>query len=334
VQRYVLSKVDLAGFVKKLKTRFEVFGPVAKWNGPEFMFAPIDAVEDLRLDYDTTILPPHKKYFHPTKETLFTFADSVNITGEGEKPECRQLLLGVHACDVNALLSLDRVFLDTYPDLYYKVRRENTVIVALNCTSPCKDAFCSSFNTGPGVDHGFNLVLTDIGEQFLVEVGSSQGQELALGGDLKSASDEDLMTKNRALRSAQEQIKRHIDTRDLGEFLQQNLDHPKWEVEAERCLACGSCTNVCPTCFCFYLKDSVDLNLSSGERPRVWDSCMSLQFSRVAMDHIFRPGRTARLRHCGCRAKRRNSGHHPLFRSISTAPTGSPAGFYSRYKCD
>jgi NAD(P)H-flavin reductase/formate hydrogenlyase subunit 6/NADH:ubiquinone oxidoreductase subunit I len=291
VEAFILPKADLGSFVAKLKAGYEVFGPVAK--DPEFVFAPIESAADLRLDYDTTILPPHKKYLTPPKETLFTFNGPAAKTGE-PLPTGKQLLLGVHACDVNGLLSLDKVFLGTYPDPYFKARRENTVIVALNCTEPCKNGFCSSFNTGPGVDEGFDLALTDVGDKYVVVVGSSAGKSLAAG--LAPAADADLIAKSKALRASQEKILRHVDTDSLGEFLHQNVEHPVWEELKERCLACGSCTNVCPTCFCFAVKDQVDLTLAAGERPRDWDSCQYLEFSRVAQDHIFRKDRAGRIK--------------------------------------
>jgi NAD(P)H-flavin reductase/formate hydrogenlyase subunit 6/NADH:ubiquinone oxidoreductase subunit I len=291
VEAFVLPKADLGSFVAKLKAGYEVIGPVSK--DPEFVFAPIDSAADLRLDYDTTILPPHKKYLAPPKETLMTFSGRATKTGE-PAPAGKQVLFGVHACDVNGMLSLDKVFLGTYPDPYYKARRESTVIVGLNCTEPCAAGFCSSFNTGPGMDTGFDLSLTDIGDKYLVCVGSEAGKALAEG--LTPAADADRIAKGKALRASQEKILRHVDTDNLGEFMHQNVDNPVWADLKERCLACGSCTNVCPTCFCFAVKDQVDLGLAAGERPRDWDSCQYLEFSRVAMDHIFRPDRAARIK--------------------------------------
>ena len=178
VEAFVLPKADLGSFVEKLKAGYEVIGPVAK--DTEFVFAPIGSAADLSLDYDTTILPPHKKYLAPPKETLMTFSGPATKTGEPAAPG-KQLLFGVHACDVNGMLSLDKVFLGTYPDPYYKAHRENTVIVGLNCTEPCDNGFCSSFNTGPGMDTGFDLSLTDIGDKYVVCVGSEAGKALAAG---------------------------------------------------------------------------------------------------------------------------------------------------------
>jgi NAD(P)H-flavin reductase len=291
VEAFVLPKAELGNFVAELKRDNEVLGPVAK--GEEYIFAPIDDVEALCLDYDTTILPPAKKFIHMPGEVLFEFEDAV----EGKTPEKvgKRVLFGVHACDLNGLLSLDKVFLETYPDPYYKERRENTAIIALNCVSPCSDGFCASFNTGPSADIGFDLCLTDLGDRYIVEVGSDKGREMVKG--LSAASNEDYIARNRSLRAAQQQITRRIDADNLGVLLHQNYDHPVWQEAKEECLACGSCTSVCPTCYCFGVKDYVDLTLEKGERQRFWDSCMFYEFSRVAMDHIFMPDREARIKH-------------------------------------
>ncbi len=292
MEAFVLPKADLGSFVAKLKSGYEVIGPVAK--DPEFVFEPVESAADLRLDYDTTILPPHKKYLEPPKETMMTFSGPAAETGVPAAPG-KRVLFGVHACDVNAMLSVDKLFLGTYPDPYYKAKRDNTMIVGLSCCEPCKNGFCSSFNTGPGMDTGFDLSLTDIGDKYLVDVGSEAGKAMAAG--LSPATDADVIAKNQALRASQEKITRHIDTEKIGEFLHQNSEHQVWQDLKEICLACGSCTNVCPTCFCFLVKDQVDLSLVAGERPRDWDSCQFMEFSRVALDHVFRPDRAARIRH-------------------------------------
>jgi len=177
VEAFVLPKAELGNFVAELKKDNEVLGPVAK--GEEYIFAPVDDVKDLCLDYDTTILPPAKKFIHMPGEVLFEFEGVV----EGKAPEIvgKRVLLGVHACDLNGLLSLDKIFLETYPDAYYKARRENTAIIALNCVSPCTYGYCASFNTGPSADIGFDLCLTDLGDKYFVEVGSDKGREWSKG---------------------------------------------------------------------------------------------------------------------------------------------------------
>lgn len=291
MKKFIIPKTNFTEFLAGLKENYEIFGPVEKNN--KYVFASVDKAEDLWLEYDTTILPP-KKYFHSPEQTLMQFS-GVSEAAEEKRPVGKRLLIGVHPCDVNAILSLDKVFLDTYPDPYYKELRDNTIIIALNCVKPCENGFCASFNTGPGIENGFDLSLTDIGEKYVVSVGSYKGKELA--ANLVSASEKEIAAEQKAISDCRKKITRWIDVNeDLGEFLHKNFEHKVWEEAKEDCLACGGCTTVCPTCYCFAVKDIVDLTLKNGKRTRIWDSCMFYEFSRVAMDHIFMPDRTARLK--------------------------------------
>jgi len=290
VEVFRLPKAELEQFLARLASQYRVFGPVAK--GKAVVFGPVEKAADLKLNPQQSILPP-KKFFHPPAETLFSFKGRQKIEKESEEFP-KQTIIGVHPCDVNAIKSLDRVFSDTYPDPYYQAKRKNTVIIALNCVEPCAYGFCSSFGTGPAAKDGYDLALTDMGDAFLVEVGSEAGREMAAG--LTPASEEEAAAAKQALQACQQKMTRRIDVNNLGEFMHQKINHPHWEELKERCLACGSCTHVCPTCFCFAVKDEIDLNLEDGLRERIWDSCQYYKFSRVALDHIFRPDRAARIK--------------------------------------
>jgi NAD(P)H-flavin reductase/NAD-dependent dihydropyrimidine dehydrogenase PreA subunit len=292
VEIFRLPRADLEQFRSGLASQYTILGPVAR--GIEVVFGPVNNADELKLDYDQTILPP-KKFFHPPLETLFSFKGRQMVERESIETE-KRVILGVHACDVSALKILDRVFGDTYPDPHYQEQRENTLIVALNCTKPCQNGFCTSFNTGPKVKDGFDLALTDLEDAYLVEVGSEVGRELAASLGLAAASEEDLTAAGQVLEKCREDMTRKIDQSNLGEFMLQQVDHPHWEELKERCLACGSCTHVCPTCFCFAVKDQVDLTLTDGYRERIWDSCQYYKFSQVALEHVFRPDRAARVK--------------------------------------
>lgn len=291
MEKYILPKSELAEYVNKLKEEYEVFGPVSKDN--KYVFQSIGDPQDLRLEYDTTILPP-KKYFHSPEQIMMEFSGIADSVKEKE-PVGKRLLIGVHPCDVNAILSLDRVFLNTYSDPYYKELRENTVIIANNCTQPCKDGFCASFNTGPGIENGFDIALTDIGSKYVMTVGSEKGKELVR--DFDSASEKEITLEKKTLNDCLNNITRWIDdVENIGNFMHANFDHEVWMETKEECLACGACTTVCPTCYCFAVKDMVELCLQKGQRSRVWDSCMFYEFSRVALDHVFMADRTSRIK--------------------------------------
>jgi ferredoxin len=298
--RFVLDKKDLAPFVAKLGKEYEIIAPVKK-NG-SYIFNVISNAEEMSLDYDTTILPP-KKLFLPPREKLFSFsrampmsvANSVAIT-EPEEEEARKILFGVHPCDVNAILLLDKVMEGDFPDPYYFRRRRNTIIAAFNCTEARGNCFCTSFDTGPELRNGYDLLFTDLGEKYLVEIGTDAGKKIIERAKVREAKKEDVSKKNAEIESVKKKIEKRIKTENLTEDLQKNFNHEKWKEVKDECLFCGSCTLVCPTCFCYEVIDRNKHDLKGGERIRSWDSCLTLEFAEVALGGNFRREREARVK--------------------------------------
>lgn len=288
----LLNKKDLASLVSRLAGKCQVFGPTRK-DG-EIALSPVRNLEDLELDYVTTLLPP-KKYFYAPFDTIFSFHREGGVIHE-ENLEERRVLFGLHPCDVNALLLLDRVFTGQYEDDRYKRKRENTLIVGLNCNKPGENCFCSSFGTGPDLRRGYDLLLTNLGDRYLLEAGSGAGEELLHELRLKKAEPQAFLAKENVVRLAKGAIKKKINTDNLPKILNQNFGHGKWAELKEECLACGACTIVCPTCYCFNVFDKLDLTLKHGERQIVWDSCVLLEFGEVAMGGNFRRTRAARIK--------------------------------------
>lgn len=290
---FILKKEDMPRFVEYLSRDFRVFGPIRK--DEEFIFSEILAFEDLALDYVTTLLPP-KKYFLPPFEVLFSFKKNGGFSIKEARPEDKCLLFAVHPCDVNAILLLDNVFSKDYEDPYYFDRRRHTVIVGLNCTEVGDHCFCTSFDTGPSLREGYDVLLTDIVDSYLVEVGTDIGKRIVQGFKLETATAEDVKRKDERLEKSRRKIRKRIDTDGLPELLAKEFGHEIWSELKEECLACGSCTIVCPTCYCYNVIDKVDLSLRRGERIRVWDSCLLLEFAEVALGGNFRRDRDARIK--------------------------------------
>ncbi|WP_192868196.1 4Fe-4S dicluster domain-containing protein [Calderihabitans maritimus] len=288
----LLPKDHLYDFVDQLMEEFVVVGPVAK--GSEFVFSEIRDPEQVRLDYETTILPP-KKVLHRPFQTLFSFREDGGITEE-ERINKRQVLFGVHPCDVHAISILDKAYGSEYPDPYYMAHREQTLIIALNCTQVGKNCFCHSLDTGPSLKEGYDLLLTDLGCSYLVEVGSESGTGIVERTGLALAPRVKMVEKEKRLDNARKKFRKRLLTQGLHELLEENFRHPIWEELIKSCLACGSCTMVCPTCFCYNVVDKIDLSLKSGRRQREWDSCMLLEYAQVALGHNFRRDRDARIK--------------------------------------
>lgn len=193
-------------------------------------------------------------------------------------------LLGVRSCELHAIAIQDRVFLQgEHPDAVYAARREDLLLVAVNCAVAGGTCFCVSMNTGPKVTLPHDLALTELldpaGHRFLIEVGSPAGAGLLARLPHRAAGAEDLAAAGRVVERTAASMGRTLDTRGIRELLQENPEHPRWDEVAQRCLSCANCTLVCPTCFCHSVEDTSDLTGENAERWRRWDSCFSLDFS-------------------------------------------------------
>ncbi len=287
----------MESFIESLCRSYKVFAPVKK--GVEYSFERISTARDLHLEYTTTILPP-KKFFTPPRETIFTFQGDETSRIEDLIPEEKQILLGIHACDIASFNFLDRVFLGFRSDPRYLRRRNNFLIFALTCKEVSETCFCQSMGTGPEVSSGYDVLMTDIGGRYLMEASSNEGNALMQSLGLQQATLEDLEAKRGCLENLKGQFKRSVDRTGLVELAYNSQEHPVWKKYGSICLACGQCAMVCPTCFCFDVKDRMDISLKSGERYREWDVCLLLEFAEVALGGNFRKSRDARLRQFIC----------------------------------
>jgi ferredoxin len=169
-------------------------------------------------------------------------------------------------------------------DADYAAARAATFIVAVACGSPAETCFCTSMGTGPAPGEGYDLALTEVldGEhRFVVTVGSERGAEVVEQVTHRAAERDDDEAAQAVVDEAARVIDRHLDTVGLPALLDEEVEHPLWEDVAQRCLACGNCTAVCPTCFCTSVDDVSDLTGQQAERWRVWDSCFTAGFSYV-----------------------------------------------------
>ncbi len=190
-------------------------------------------------------------------------------------------LVGLRPCEVAAVATLDAVLAKgTVADPAYLRRRRATVLVAVECGAPASTCFCASMGTGPEAGDKADLVLTELdqGERFLVRAITPRGVELLSRLPARHATGDDLRARQAVLDGARAAISRSLDTEGLPELLAANLEHPRWQDVAERCLACGNCTMVCPTCFCTDVADTTDLG-DAVTRTRRWSSCFDFEHS-------------------------------------------------------
>lgn len=223
-----------------------------------------------------------KHFLRPSPLVLFT----VKKTEDGPEFDYRTdteklAVFDIRRCDLRALKILDNVYLNQqHPDTYYLSNRENLFLVGVDCLEASAVCFCGSM-----VDieetYGADLFITELDEGFLVETLSQKAEKLLEGLNLTAASEEDIQRRNAVRERFVQTLKKSLNTQNLKEILYKNIENPYWEEIGRRCLSCTNCTQVCPTCFCFDIKEINSLDLSRSERVVVWDSCFNQQFATV-----------------------------------------------------
>ncbi len=308
-RQVVLSRDGLEALVGALRAGgYTVCGPTVRDQA--IVYDEIDDIGDLpagwtdeqdgghyrlkRRDDDALFgyaVGPHswKKYLHPPRRPLWRATQGENglaIVAEPE-PTTRYAFIGVRACELAAIAVQDRVLIDgTYPDGHYKALREGAFIVAVNCGEAGGTCFCVSMDTGPKARAGYDLALTEIvtdaGRGYLAEAGSDDGAAILALLPGRASRDADHAAADAAVANAAAHMGRKMDDlKGVRDLLLANLEHPRWDDVAARCLSCGNCTMACPTCFCTTSEDDSDLaGVEAGHSQR-WDSCFTLDFSYI-----------------------------------------------------
>ncbi|HEY0840997.1 MAG TPA: 4Fe-4S dicluster domain-containing protein [Vulgatibacter sp.] len=197
----------------------------------------------------------------------------------------RLALIGARSCDLHAIEVQDRTFLDgPFVDPDYAARREGVFVVAVNCGVAGGTCFCASMKTGPRVTQWFDLALTELldgAHRFVVEVGTERGAAVLAKLDSQPANSGDRRKADEVVEKTASSMGRELETEGIKELLYRNLEHPRWDDVAGRCLSCTNCTLACPTCFCASVEDVTELSGDTAERWRRWDSCFTLDHSHV-----------------------------------------------------
>ena len=246
------------------------------------------------------VVGPHswKRFLFPARQRLWRVqksGDDFNILAE-QNDISRYAFIGVRSCELQAIHIQDRVFInDEAVDSDYQKRRQRAFIVAVNCARPGNTCFCASMDSGPKVTAGFDLALTEILDaerhEFVTTIGSERGVEMLERLQYRLADQEDI---DKAADISEEAAQLMGRTMPAGaeQLLKNHPEHPRWQDVADRCLSCGNCTLVCPTCFCSTVEDTTDLSGEIAERWRRWDSCFNTEFSYLHGGSIRANGRS------------------------------------------
>ena len=289
-----MPKQNLDLFVSVLPAFGEVYAPMQRGKG--FVFDRPSRWSDVQMNYARTILPP-KKLLLPPRETTFSFDPDKgfrDLLAEASKP---MVLFGVHSYDIYGLNILDRVFAQAkFPDPYYIARRKATAVIGVDFVPDDKHT-AGSMNAD-FVDHGFDLFLSDIGNDYLVLVGTSRGDDIVVksGCLMQNPTEADFAEYKRRSKIRRDSYKTRLDMEDLPEILEMEYHSKAWDDFGAKCLSCGSCSMVCPTCYCFDVSDEVNLGSRAGRRIRSWDSCLLRTHALVAGGENFRGARSSRVK--------------------------------------
>ncbi|TVZ37859.1 4Fe-4S dicluster protein [Alteromonadaceae bacterium 2753L.S.0a.02] len=189
-------------------------------------------------------------------------------------------VIGVRPCDIAAMKIHDKHFLESdYVDAYYKAERDALFTVAVNCATCSETCFCASTGDGPNADSGYDWLLDELDSGFLIQAGSPQGEVLLAELPLREPNDAMLAEARTQFEKTQQQQKRFLIDENMHANLFSQLDNRRWHDIAERCLACGNCTAVCPTCFCHRETETADLDGATTTHFREWDSCFNADHS-------------------------------------------------------
>lgn len=278
---------------------YQVLGPKKRGRLKENLvkFDEISEPNELVLDYTTTALPP-KKFFMPMKEVLLNF-DIASQTAEAPPAVSgERILLGVHPCDMTAIRYLDWAFSEGQPEANWLNRRAATAIFGV--TQIADDQCFSEAVKSNDPEKGYDGFFFDNGDKYVVALYTESGEKAFAGfAGAKDASEQDLANGKKHFEemAASQKLKIDAPLASLPKMLSDAHNHAEWENVSKKCLSCGSCTNVCPTCYCFDVEDVVDLTMTKGQRIRKWDSCQLRDFTSVAGGHTFREKRETRARH-------------------------------------
>ncbi|MCX5896154.1 MAG: 4Fe-4S dicluster domain-containing protein [Proteobacteria bacterium] len=290
---YLIKKSDVLNIAKALSAAYQVYGPVVDKVSGQTFFEKVDDVSGINLAAPIPAAPPKSVVF-PQAERIMSYRYAGGNTPVEIKPdytETPKALFGLRSCDLTGIQCLDRFFLgQEFVDDVYRHHRKKMFIVTNTCVVPFKYCFCVCTDSGPCADEGYDLNLTDIGDNFFVEAGSAQGEALCKKLNLENASEKHRSEKNARVdksitlfeefsTESKAWISRVMNRVTTG-FAKEEV----WEYVGDQCFECGACSFVCPSCSCFNIADASSGN-GSCNRLRTWDSCSYEGYSRMAGGH-------------------------------------------------
>lgn len=297
-----IAHADLAGLLLRLAEQAELWVPASQATVPHRpMFKRFQAGMDLDLQH----LPvtSAKGVLFPQGDELLKFRRNTSSSEaaveavELEEPYVVRptIVFACRPCDARGFLVFDRAFLQgPFVDPFYKARRNKNIVVSMVCSGPDAACFCGAVGSHPADTQGSDVQMIPIGEGYVLDALTDKGQEFLHGFD-KTPSQAQKEEARQVRASARSLVEPAVSIKDSAQhFLQRFADAAFWRFHTERCLSCGVCTFLCPTCYCFTITD--ETNGAQGQRLRSWDACMFHHFTQEASGHNPRPTKAERFR--------------------------------------
>lgn len=278
-----IARQDLLDWLRKLSKEYRLIAPQSVEG--VVLFRPVVEVEKIAFDCDNTDLSP-KEYLFAPAEVLFTVErrDGGKMEIVQPQPVPKSVIFGIRPCDAMGIAVLDKPFLSPPADALYAERRQNTTLIGLACKRACAQCFCTSFGTAPDDPKNVDILLAESDDGFTVRAVTEKGKALLTGANLKNASAE----------AQKAPVPAQVPVKGIEEVMRRSFELPYWSKLADRCIHCNVCSYVCPTCYCFDIRDYTEQGKT--ERVRSWESCQSPGFTKLAGGHDPRGNKGAKLR--------------------------------------
>jgi ferredoxin len=297
IENKSIPKGQFIPWLEKLN-EFQLWAPVRRDKYAEF--TRVKSVSDIDLSLRNTVIPPKGIIFQQTKNMLKYNLNKnppvLETTTEDPVVTGKQIVIGVRPCDAHAFAALDPTFDAEFKDPYYSTARKNTILVGLACQEPDYNCFCTSVGYNPYDGKDLDILMIDIGDSYIFEIYTESGQKLINQSIDFFAATTDFQMDNRkkVCDESSAKISRNMDTTGKPEKLGELFESIYWDEISKKCLGCGICTYLCPTCYCFDITDEPWGR--EGSRVRTWDSCMYSEYTVHASGYNPRPARLNRLR--------------------------------------
>jgi sulfhydrogenase subunit beta (sulfur reductase) len=297
-QYAILKKSNLGNLISMLAMEQKVMAPVNKGFN-NYAFESVTSGRDVSLLHIPTILPP-KKYFMPQRETLMEYEKREGYEARTIIEYEKMIIFGVHTCDLAGIQCLNMALSEPPKDINYLARKNKILIFGIECNDYC-DGYASCALMGNELPNGgYDAFFTDLGDYFMIHLNTQNGDDILGSTKLLEPSTDAHWGELMKLREKKRQIFKNevdIEHQKISMLFDKCFKSNLWNDLDKRCVACGNCTNVCPSCYCFDVIDEPNLDLITGRRYRMWDSCQSEPFATVAGGENFRQKRGSRQRH-------------------------------------